>query len=117
MPFKSLAQRRKFYALKDEGKMDQATINEWEKETPKKLPEHVKQGFVIGFAKHAENLAEQAAIFANYQNEAYMPGSGARENMETGQAKGRATRTQGVINEDKEFTADKRHLHRTSRGP
>lgn len=39
MPFKSEAQRRKFYELKKQGKMDQATIDEWEKETPKVLPE------------------------------------------------------------------------------
>ena len=41
MPFKSLAQRRKFYALKSEGKMDQKTIDEWESETKKKLPERL----------------------------------------------------------------------------
>ena len=41
MPFQSDSQRRKFYALKNEGKMDQSTIDEWEDETPKKLPEKV----------------------------------------------------------------------------
>lgn len=40
MPFKSKAQRRKFYALAEEGKMDKSTIDKWESETPKgKLPE------------------------------------------------------------------------------
>jgi len=39
MPFKSKAQRRKFYALKAEGKMDQRTIDEWEAETSGGLPE------------------------------------------------------------------------------
>ena len=39
MPFKSQAQRRKFYALKREGKMTQSKIDEWEKDTPKSLPE------------------------------------------------------------------------------
>jgi len=44
MPFKSKAQRRKFYALKDKGKMSQATIDEWEKATKgKRLPERVKK--------------------------------------------------------------------------
>lgn len=44
MPFQSKAQRRKFYALKDEGKMSQATIDKWEKETmDKKLPERKKK--------------------------------------------------------------------------
>ena len=43
MPFKSKAQRAKFYTLKEQGKMDQATIDKWEAETPKtaKLPERV----------------------------------------------------------------------------
>lgn len=42
MPFKSKAQRRKFYALKSKGKMSQKTIDEWESETPSKLPEKKK---------------------------------------------------------------------------
>jgi hypothetical protein len=42
MPFKSEAQRRKFYALKAEGKMSQREIDKWEKETPDNLPERVK---------------------------------------------------------------------------
>lgn len=42
MPFKSQAQRAKFQALKEEGKMSQATIDKWEKETPKgKLPKRI----------------------------------------------------------------------------
>lgn len=41
MPFKSKAQRRKFYALKAEGKMDQKTIDEWESKTPNRIPEKV----------------------------------------------------------------------------
>jgi len=41
MPFKSMAQRRKFYALKDLGKMNQKTIDEWEKDTPEDLPERM----------------------------------------------------------------------------
>ena len=44
MPFKSEAQRRKFYALKKKGKMSQATIDRWEEETKgKKLPKRVKK--------------------------------------------------------------------------
>ena len=55
MPFQSKAQRRKFYALKNEGKMDQATIDEWEKDTPKNIPERVEKmaGFYTGFEKKA----------------------------------------------------------------
>ena len=43
MPFKSEAQRRKFYELVKTGQMKQATVDEWEKATPKgkKLPERV----------------------------------------------------------------------------
>lgn len=42
MPFRSQAQRRKFYALKSEGKMTQRKIDEWDDETPKDIPERVK---------------------------------------------------------------------------
>ena len=45
MPFKSKAQRRKFYAMADRGEISEATVERWEDETPKgkKLPERVKQ--------------------------------------------------------------------------
>ena len=43
MPFKSEAQRRKFYALKAKGKMSQETIDEWEEETPKNIPKKKKK--------------------------------------------------------------------------
>ena len=44
MPFRSQAQRRKFYELVKQGKMSQATLNEWEAATPKKkLPERVRK--------------------------------------------------------------------------
>ncbi len=43
MPFKSEAQRRKFYALKERGQMTQEKIDEWEAETPENIPEHVKK--------------------------------------------------------------------------
>lgn len=42
MPFKSEAQRRKFYAMAAKGEISKAKLNEWERETPdKKLPEKV----------------------------------------------------------------------------
>ena len=42
MPFKSKAQRRKFYALKSRGEISQKEIDQWEKETNNKnLPERV----------------------------------------------------------------------------
>ena len=43
MPFKSEAQRRKFYALQKQGKMSLSTLKTWAAETgDKKLPERVK---------------------------------------------------------------------------
>jgi len=43
MPFKSQAQRGKFYAMADRGEISKATVRHWEDATPKgkKLPEHV----------------------------------------------------------------------------
>jgi len=41
MAFKSEAQRAKFYALKEQGKMSQKTIDEFEAKTPKNIPERV----------------------------------------------------------------------------
>lgn len=58
MPFQSKAQRRKFYAMKNRGEMDQKTIDEWESETPKGIPERVeKTAFWIGFHKRADALS------------------------------------------------------------
>jgi len=39
--FKSKAQRAKFHVLLAQGKMSQKTIDEWERDTPKKLPERI----------------------------------------------------------------------------
>lgn len=41
MPFRSQKQRAKFYALKERGEMSQKTIDEWNSDTPKKLPVRV----------------------------------------------------------------------------
>ena len=41
MPFKSEAQRRKFHQLVKQGKMSQKTLDEWEKDSPKNLPERI----------------------------------------------------------------------------
>ena len=42
-PFRSRAQRRKFYQLYKQGKISKATLLEWERATKgKKLPERVK---------------------------------------------------------------------------
>lgn len=58
MSFESKAQRRKFYALKNEGKMTQDKIDEWEKDTPKNIPERkhpmkTASAFWKGFSKRA----------------------------------------------------------------
>lgn len=43
-PFKSKAQRRKFYAMEKRGEISMKKVKEWEKETgKKKLPEKVKK--------------------------------------------------------------------------
>lgn len=44
-PFKSQAQRRKFYAMEDRGEISKKTLGKWEGETPKgkKLPERVEK--------------------------------------------------------------------------
>lgn len=49
MPFKSQAQRRKFYAMEDRGEISTKTLNKWRAETPKgkKLPERVKQAAFV----------------------------------------------------------------------
>lgn len=62
MPFKSQAQRRKFYAMADRGEISKETLKEWEDATPKdkELPERVKKAgvsmnsaFFTGFEKKA----------------------------------------------------------------
>jgi hypothetical protein len=47
MPFKSQAQRRKFYAMASRGEISPSTVKEWEDATPKgkKLPEKVKKAY------------------------------------------------------------------------
>lgn len=42
MPFKSEAQRRKFGELVKQGKMSQQTFDEWNKNTPGKIPSRIK---------------------------------------------------------------------------
>ena len=44
MPFRSKAQRRKFYAMAKRGEISMRKVKEWEKETgKKKLPERAKK--------------------------------------------------------------------------
>jgi hypothetical protein len=41
MPFKSDSQRRKFGEMVKQGKISQATFDEWNKDTPSKLPDRI----------------------------------------------------------------------------
>ena len=55
MPFKSQAQRRKFYAMLARGEISKAKVEEWDKATgKKKLPERVKK-----VAKHAKKARKK----------------------------------------------------------
>jgi len=65
MPFKSEAQRRKFYQLKGQGSMSQKTIDEWEADTPKHLPERVKKA-----AQRSEHMSEMKGFWAGFYKRA-----------------------------------------------
>lgn len=43
MPFKSEAQRKKFYAMAKRGEIFKKTVKKWESETHGKLPKKVKK--------------------------------------------------------------------------
>ncbi len=43
MPFKSKAQRRKFYATARRGEISEATVREFERKTKGSLPERVRK--------------------------------------------------------------------------
>jgi hypothetical protein len=53
MPFKSEAQRRKFYAMSERGEISKEKVREYEKETKGDLPEKVKK------AKEAKRKAKK----------------------------------------------------------
>jgi hypothetical protein len=59
MPFKSKAQRRKFYAMESRGEISKSTVDKWESHTPKgkKLPERVKQSSVV-YGAFADELTK-----------------------------------------------------------
>jgi hypothetical protein len=64
VPFKSQAQRKKFYAMANRGEISRGTVKEWEDATPKgkKLPEHVKKSHLLGAAAALERFGfKQAA--------------------------------------------------------
>lgn len=53
MPFKSEAQRRKFYAMSERGEISKEKVHEYEKETKGDLPEKVRK------AKEAKRKAKK----------------------------------------------------------
>jgi hypothetical protein len=61
MPFKSKAQRRKFYAMADRGEISDETVERWEDETPKnkKLPERVKKALLRIKRANGENEEDE----------------------------------------------------------
>ena len=65
MPFKSEAQRRKFYAMAAKGKISWKTVRQWEDETPdKKLPAYVR-GKQAALAKYAQKLKPAEVLRAS----------------------------------------------------
>ena len=73
MPFKSQAQRRKFYAMSNRGEISKATVKHWEDVTPKdrKLSERVKHAAFLdelGEIMKAAALEESLlSLFAHSQ--------------------------------------------------
>src|SRR3989304_10190981 len=64
MPFKSKAQRRKFYAMESRGEISKGTVEKWESPPPKgkKLPERVKHSsaFYHAFADELTKISNFA---------------------------------------------------------
>lgn len=85
MPFRSKAQRRKFYAMKARGQMSQKKIDEWESHTKKKgLPERVrKHAYYLGCAAALEKIGMSAESFEDFaQNDDTEAGDDAGEDEE-----------------------------------
>lgn len=63
-PFKSQAQRRKFYAMENRGEISPKTLHKWEGETPdRKLPERVKSEKAAGAIGRAASFVARSAFF------------------------------------------------------
>jgi hypothetical protein len=54
MPFKSEAQRRKFASMVKSGEISQKTFDEWNSETPKKIPARKKPKTIEDLKKIAK---------------------------------------------------------------
>lgn len=114
MPLKSRAQARWMFATHPE------MAKEWAKETPsiKALPEKVhhekKASFISGLLKIAIDLPNEAREMALFSQQDCASGQQARENMTTGQAKGRATNT-GMAG-DRDYLKKYKKTYNVSRG-
>jgi hypothetical protein len=66
MPFKSQAQRRKFYAMASRGEMSPKTVRKWETETVGPLPERLSKTSMImdAFADEMEKQARHPFLAA-----------------------------------------------------
>lgn len=91
MPFKSEAQRRKFWAMVGRGEMKRSVAEEWEQATPKgkKLPERVKHAYIDGLLKAAVQLSKadeqkQMLQFAGLGAAAYPAVEAARGIVQSG---------------------------------
>jgi hypothetical protein len=64
MPFKSEAQRRKFYAMANRGEISHQEVKKWEDHTPdKKLPEHVKKSmYTFGVQRALDTFNIQRGV-------------------------------------------------------
>ena len=67
MPFKSQAQRRKFYAMAERGEIPRSVVEEWERKTPKgTLPERVRRNPSTKGCKGPVFHGTQTASFAKF---------------------------------------------------
>jgi len=76
MPFKSQAQRRKFYAMAARGEISRKKVQEWESHTPKgKLPEKVAAAFVDEVIKIAFGVSAYSGPlgYGGFKQESYIP--------------------------------------------
>lgn len=69
MPFKSEAQRRKFYAMKARGQISSHTVKKWEAHTPKgkRLPERLHKKAEAGMDFTSAFIDELRKLSATYQ--------------------------------------------------
>jgi hypothetical protein len=114
MPFKSKSQVRAFFAMERRGELPKGTAKRWVRHTPNidVLPEKV--AFATGFCKTALiNLPEEARQESLRPMQEYVPGRLIPK--DTAQPRGRATRTDNVQNEDKEFKPEFHHVWENSR--